>query len=59
MIDWRETLVVCLIFAAIDMILTPDGHYVFLELNPNGQWEWIENATHLPICSTLVDVLTE
>jgi glutathione synthase/RimK-type ligase-like ATP-grasp enzyme len=48
-----------LIFATIDMVLTPDGRYVFLELNPNGQWEWIENATSLPICSTLVDMLTE
>lgn len=47
-----------LMFAAIDMVLTPDGRYVFLELNPNGQWGWIENATSLPICRTLVDVLT-
>lgn len=44
MIDWRETPVVCLVFAAIDMVLTPDDRYVFLELNPNGQWEWIGYA---------------
>jgi ATP-grasp ribosomal peptide maturase len=46
-----------LAFAAIDMIVTPDGRYVFLELNSNGQWGWIQNATGLPICETLVDML--
>src|SRR5262245_23432819 len=25
-------------YGAIDLILTPDGQYVFLEINPNGQW---------------------
>ena len=25
-------------FGAIDMIVTPDGRYVFLGINPNGQW---------------------
>jgi glutathione synthase/RimK-type ligase-like ATP-grasp enzyme len=29
-------------FSAIDMILTPDGQYVFLENNPNGQFMFIE-----------------
>jgi len=26
-----------LTFGCIDMILTPEGNYVFLEVNPNGQ----------------------
>lgn len=34
-----------LAFGAIDMIKTPDQRYVFLELNPNGQWGWLERAT--------------
>lgn len=46
-------------FAAIDMALTHDGHYVFLEINPNGQWAWLEHTTGFPLCSTLVDLLTE
>ncbi len=46
-------------FAAIDMIVTPDSRYVFLEVNPNGQWQWIERATGFPICKTLVDLLVE
>jgi glutathione synthase/RimK-type ligase-like ATP-grasp enzyme len=46
-------------FAAIDMVLTPDHRYVFLELNSSGQWAWIGQATGLPLCETLVDLLTE
>lgn len=48
-----------LAFGAIDMILTPDGRYVFLEVNPNGQWAWLEASTGLPLSSALVDLLTE
>lgn len=29
-------------FGEIDMIFTKDNRYVFLELNPNGQWLWLE-----------------
>lgn len=29
-------------YGAIDLILTPDGRYVFLEINPNGQWLWVQ-----------------
>lgn len=44
-------------FGAIDMILTPSDEYVFLEINPNGQWAWIEDLTAMPIASTLSDFL--
>jgi glutathione synthase/RimK-type ligase-like ATP-grasp enzyme len=44
-------------FGAIDMVLTPQGEYVFLEINPNGQWAWIEELTGLPIAHALVDLL--
>lgn len=46
-------------FATIDLILTPDGQYVFLELNPNGQWLWIEDLTGLPISSAIADLLID
>jgi len=36
-------------FGAIDLIRTPDDEFVFLEINPNGQWAWIEEAAGLPI----------
>ena len=45
-------------FGAIDLIRTPDGRYVFLEVNPNGQWLWIEMLTNLPITESLVRLLT-
>lgn len=45
-------------FGAIDMILTPKDRYVFLELNPNGQWAWVEDLTGLPITDALIDLLT-
>ena len=44
-------------FGAIDLILTPKDEYYFLELNPNGQWAWIENITGLPIFSAIIDLL--
>jgi len=44
-------------FGAIDMILTPDGRYVFLEINPNGQWAWIEELTGMPISEALIELL--
>ncbi len=31
-----------IMFGAIDLIQTPDQNFVFLEINPNGQWAWIE-----------------
>jgi len=46
-----------LCFGAIDMVLTPDGRYVFLEINPNGQYLWIEKATGLPISDAICDLL--
>lgn len=46
-------------FGAIDMILTPDGRYIFLEINPNGQWAWIEELTGLPISEALIRLLCQ
>ena len=44
-------------FGCIDMIVTPGGRYVFLEINPNGQWFFIQEATGLPIGEVIVDLL--
>jgi glutathione synthase/RimK-type ligase-like ATP-grasp enzyme len=46
-----------LCYGAIDMVLTPDGRYVFLEIHPNGQYLWIEQMTGLPISDALCDLL--
>lgn len=44
-------------FGAFDFVVTPNGEWVFLEINPNGQWGWIEEHTGLPITSAIVDHL--
>jgi hypothetical protein len=46
-----------LAFGAIDMVLTPQNEYVFLEINPNGQWAWIEQITGQLMTRSLVDLL--
>ncbi len=46
-----------LAFATIDLILTPDGRYVFLELNSAGEYGWIEKLTGLPISAAIADYL--
>ena len=38
-----------LAFGALDFALTPDGAYVFFEINPNGEWLWLEDQLGLPI----------
>ncbi|HTT93637.1 MAG TPA: hypothetical protein VMF55_03135 [Solirubrobacterales bacterium] len=44
-------------FGAIDLALRPDGGYSFFEVNPNGQWAWIEQLTGAPLSSALADLL--
>jgi hypothetical protein len=44
-------------YGAIDLILTPEGEYMFIEINPNGQFGWIEGHTGLPIAAALCDEL--
>jgi glutathione synthase/RimK-type ligase-like ATP-grasp enzyme len=45
-------------FGAIDMILTPEGQYVFLEINPNGQWAWIQQVCPgIPLREAFADLL--
>jgi len=47
-----------LAFGAIDLVLTPEGEYVFLEINPNGQWAWIQQlCPELRLRETLADLL--
>lgn len=45
-------------FGAIDLIQRPDGDYTFLELNPNGQWAWLQQMLpELPLRETLAALL--
>lgn len=45
-------------FGAVDLAKRPDGSYTFFELNPNGQWAWIEQRTGVPLRAHLADLLT-
>lgn len=45
-------------FSSMDFILTPDNQYVFLELNPNGQWAWIQQlCPEIKIREALIQLL--
>ena len=44
-------------YAAIDLIRDTAGAYWFLEINPNGQWAWIERRTGAPLSAAIVDAL--
>jgi glutathione synthase/RimK-type ligase-like ATP-grasp enzyme len=44
-------------YGAADFILAPDGRLVFLELNPAGEFFWLEKWPGLPISSAIADVL--
>jgi glutathione synthase/RimK-type ligase-like ATP-grasp enzyme len=44
-------------YGAIDMRLTPNGHYVFLEINPAGQFLYVEMNAGLPIAAALAQHL--
>lgn len=46
-----------LIFGVFDFIKTPDGEYVFLEINPVGEWGMLERDLGLPIAEAIANVL--
>jgi MvdC family ATP-grasp ribosomal peptide maturase len=47
-----------LVYGAADLIVTPDGRHVFLEVNPGGEWGMLERELGLPIAAALADALT-
>ncbi len=48
-----------LYFAALDFVLTKNNEFVFLEINPNGQWGWIEALTPYRISKEIADSLIQ
>lgn len=44
-------------YGAFDFILTPDDRYVFLEINPVGEFFWLERCPGLPISQAIADIL--
>ena len=46
-----------LVYGAIDLRRTPDGEHVFLEVNPAGQWRFVERQTGQPITEAVARTL--
>lgn len=46
-------------FGAIDMIRQPEGGYVFLEVNPQGEWGMLQRDLGYPIAQTIADTLIQ
>jgi len=44
-------------YPSIDFIKDPHRRYFSLELNPNGQWAWIEQIVGYPIRDAIIDTL--
>lgn len=45
-----------LLFGAIDLV-EHNNEFVFLEINPNGEWGWLQKPVSLPIVETLCDLM--
>ncbi len=46
-----------LVFGAFDLIETPSGEYVFLEVNPTGEWGMLERDLDYPISTAIANAL--
>ncbi|MDT4953592.1 MAG: hypothetical protein QOJ02_1730 [Acidobacteriota bacterium] len=46
-----------LVFGAIDLIRTPAGEHVFLEVNPGGEWGMLQRDLGLPIAESIARAL--
>ena len=46
-------------YGTFDLILTPDGRYIFLEINPVGEFYWLEKHAGLPISQAIAALLAK
>ncbi|MFH8475001.1 ATP-grasp ribosomal peptide maturase [Streptomyces sp. NPDC018000] len=46
-----------LVSGSFDLAVDRAGSYRWLELNPNGQWGWLETETGLPMSAAFADLL--
>jgi glutathione synthase/RimK-type ligase-like ATP-grasp enzyme len=46
-------------YGAYDFIVDKCGNYIFLEVNANGQWGWLQELTKEPISKTLAKFIYE
>lgn len=48
-----------LVYGAIDLRRTRDDQHVFLEVNPAGEWRFVEERTGQPITKAMAELLVE
>ncbi|MDI2032010.1 ATP-grasp ribosomal peptide maturase [Saccharopolyspora sp. TS4A08] len=46
-----------LVYGALDFVIGPDGQWTFLEINPGGQYGWLEHHTGADLTGQLADLL--
>lgn len=46
-----------LIYGAADFVVSPDGTWTLLEVNPNGEWGWLAHHCDLPIGQAIAALL--
>lgn len=48
-----------LVYGAVDLIVTPEGQYVFLEINPFGQFLWVDHEVGYPLLDAMAEMLIQ
>ena len=43
-------------YGAFDFIRSPEGQWTFLEINPTGEWAWLENSLEFPMRDAFVEL---
>jgi hypothetical protein len=46
-----------IVYGAFDFVRTDEGQWFFLEVNPAGEWAWLEVELNLPMRDALIDLL--
>jgi glutathione synthase/RimK-type ligase-like ATP-grasp enzyme len=46
-----------LVYGAVDLLLTPEGSHVFLEVNPAGEWRFVEERTGQAMTQAMAGLL--
>ncbi len=55
LISFMDKIGLC--YGAIDMIETDEEDFVFLEVNPAGQWQWLQQYAGLRIPEAVAEML--
>lgn len=48
-----------LLYGAIDFVRSPEGRHYFLEVNPAGEWAWLEHQLGIPMRQAFIDLFFE